>query len=62
MTSDLVIWPNVISVIRDDYKTERAYKQAYHDANRHYAFKVRVDGGWKFFTHSTDYQTWKNQK
>jgi len=57
-----IIWSNQMSVLRSDYRTEKEYKQAYKDACQHYDFKVRVDGGWKFFAYADDLRTWKNQK
>lgn len=55
-------WDRTASVYRDDYRTEAEYRKAYQECNRHYGFKVRVDGGWKFFQYEDDYRTWKNQK
>ena len=51
-----------MSLFRDQFATEKEYRQAYREACQHYGFKVRVEGGWKFFEYETDYRTWKNQK
>ncbi len=56
------IWNNTMSLFRDQFATEKEYRQAYREACQHYGFKVRVEGGWKFFEYETDYRTWKNQK
>jgi len=53
---------NTMSVYREDYATEREYRKAYQDADRQYSFKARVDGGWKFFAYSSDYDTWRGQR
>jgi hypothetical protein len=55
-------YPTTTSLNRDDYPSEAEYKKAYQDCCKHYGFKVRVDGGWRFFEFQIDYETWKNQK
>lgn len=62
MNDNYNYWPNTTSVFRDDYRTEAEYRKAYREADQHYGFKVRVEGGWKFFTFADDYDTWKHQK
>jgi len=61
-TNDRNEWSNTASLYRNDYRTEAEYKQAYQAYSKHYSFKARVEGGWKFFTYSNDYETWKNQR
>ena len=56
------IYDNVCTVLRHNYETKKEYLSAYRVAEKHYGFKVRVDGGWKFFQFETDLKTWKGQK
>jgi len=53
---------NTTSLFRAEYKTRAAYLNAYRSCVKRYGFKARVGGGWKFFTFSSDYQTWRNQR
>jgi hypothetical protein len=53
---------NKFICLRQDYKTQTEYRRDYQEANKHYGFKVKVDGGWIFFEFSTDYDIYKNQK
>ena len=56
------IWNNTMSLQRDSYKSEKEYRDAYRAACKHYGWKVRVVGGWKFFQFATDYNIWKAAK
>jgi hypothetical protein len=58
----LSYWANTMSVYRDDYPTRAAYLRAYVDANQHYDFKTRVEGGWLFFEYANDYDLWARQR
>jgi hypothetical protein len=55
-------YPAIMSLHRDDYATEAEYRSAYRACCRHYGYKARVEGGWKFFEFEDDFETWKNQK
>jgi hypothetical protein len=50
------------SIFRDDFKNYESYLQKYQEFCKYYGYKVRVFGGWKFFTFLQDYKIWKNQK
>ena len=54
-------FPTTMSISREDYTTYE-FRQLYQACNKHYGFKVRVEGGWKFFEFENDFLTWKNQK
>ena len=56
------IYPQTMSLFRDDFKNQSAYREALKDCKRHYSYKVRVGGGWKFFEFLNDLETWKKQK
>jgi len=56
------LYPPSMTLYRDSFRTRQAYLEAYRDCVRHYGFKVRVVGGWRFFEFVTDYETWKNQR
>lgn len=53
---------DTMGIYRDDYNSRTVYLNAYRAACKEYEFKVRVEGGWKFFRYANDFQTWKNQK
>ncbi len=53
---------NTATLYRDDFTSYRDYLAAYRSACKHYGYKARVYGGWKFFAYSNDYDTWMNQK
>lgn len=46
----------------NDFQDRQDYLKAYHDLVKHYGFKTRVEGGWKFFEFESDYNTWCNQR
>jgi len=50
-----------MSIFREDY-TAYEFRQLFQACNKHYGFKARVEGGWKFFEFENDFLTWKNQK
>lgn len=50
------------NLYRDLFASYREYLAAYRSACKHYGYKARVFGGWKFFAYSNDYDTWMNQK
>lgn len=37
-------------------------RKLYRDADKHYGFKVKADGGWWFFEFVEDMLVWKKQK
>jgi hypothetical protein len=56
-----IVYPQIVDIFREDYlKSE--YSAAFQDCNQHYGYKVRLDGGWRFFEFSQDYENWKKQK
>ena len=60
--SKMKVYDSTCSILRHNYETEQEYQEERRDAEKHYGFKARVTGGWKFFAYETDYKTWKNQK
>jgi hypothetical protein len=54
-------FPSTMSIAREDYTTY-GFRQLFQACNKHYGYKARVDGGWKFFEFENDFVTWKNQK
>jgi hypothetical protein len=56
-----IVWNNTCTIFRSEYKTRKAYLIAYRECVANYGFKVRVTGGWKFFSFVTDYATYKKQ-
>lgn len=57
-----VIWDSQMTLYRDSFATQAAYLREFRECNRHYGFKARVEGGWRFFEFEDDYLTWKRQK
>jgi len=55
-------YPQAMYLNRDDYKTAVEYRSAYRACCRHYGYKAKVEGGWKFFEFISDWLTWQNQK
>jgi len=62
MDTDLTYYPPTATLIRAEFENSREYRRYYQDYCKHYGFKARVEGGWRFFEFETDYRTWKNQK
>jgi hypothetical protein len=56
------IWTSTASLHREDFRAEKEYRDAIKEYSQHYGYKVRVEGGYKFFEFENDYRTWKNQK
>lgn len=54
-------FPTTMSIYREDY-TAYGFRQLYQACDKHYGYKARIEGGWKFFEFENDYCTWKNQK
>lgn len=59
---ELKYWPDILSISPGDWSTKAEYKQAYKEAKKHYEFKVRFKGGWKFFTNFEDYLAYRMKK
>ena len=59
---DPMYYPSQMFLFRDSFRTRAEYLAAYQDCCKHYGFKARVNGGWKFFEFYTDFLTWKAQK
>lgn len=57
-----MVYPSCLTIGRDNYATEAEYRSAYRDCCKHYGYKARVDGGWRFFETETDFETWKKQR
>jgi len=53
---------NSITIFRDNYQSQKDYLKDFQDFCKYYGYKVKVFGGWKFFTFQQDYKIWKNQK
>jgi len=53
---------NTMNLYRDDYEPERAYYRAFKALDKHYGYKVGIEGGWKFFAYASDYDTFLAQR
>lgn len=53
---------NQMALFREDFPSYKEYLQAYREACEYYGYKVRVVGGWRFFTFQQDYDLWKHTK
>ena len=62
MNNKFYIVESGVSIYREDYYTRQEYLRDYHDLRKSHDYRVRVEGGWRFFKFEQDYKTWKNQK
>ena len=53
---------NTVYLNRSNYLSRKEYLERYHELNKSYDFKARVEGGWMFFRYITDYLQFKNTK
>lgn len=56
------VMENEVFLNRENYPRRKDYLARYHELNNHYDFKSRVEGGWRFFRHLSDYLRWQNAK
>lgn len=53
---------NTVYLNRSNYLSKKEYLERYHELNKSYDFKVRVEGGWRFYRYLQDYQLAKRTK
>ena len=61
-TNSDCVWDPQMTLLRPLLGNVKDYYRRYRECCRHYGYKVRVNGGWKFFEFEDDYLNWRRQR